>query len=146
MRDRMRMRRGQGGQPFPTAILILKHSWGALTEKRPGRFYRRNTGAAEPPPWLEAVRSNGGGGGSRTPVRKAQRHEAYMLIPIRCAARLLRAFRAFARHAQNEQETQPASPMNLARTLRTERSGPAHCVTPLTGPMSKARGSGNLIN
>jgi hypothetical protein len=58
----------------------------------------------------------------------------------------LAQFRCFARHAQNEQETQPASPMVLARALRTERSGPAHCVTPLTGPMSKARGSGNLIN
>ena len=58
----------------------------------------------------------------------------------------LAAFRAFARRAQNEQETQPASPMNLARVLRTERLGPAHCVTPLTGPMSKARGSVRLIN
>ena len=56
------------------------------------------------------------------------------------------AFRAFARHAQNEQETRPASPMVLARVLRTERLGPAHCVTPLTGPMSKARGSVRLIN
>jgi hypothetical protein len=56
------------------------------------------------------------------------------------------AFRAFARRAQNEQETQPASPMNLARVLRTERLEPAHCVTPLTGPMSKARGSVRLIN
>jgi len=55
-------------------------------------------------------------------------------------------YRAFARHAQNEQETQPASPMVLARALRTERLRPAHCVTPLTGPMSEARGSGNLIN
>ena len=52
----------------------------------------------------------------------------------------------FARHAQNEQETQPASPMNLARALRTERLTPAHCLTPLTGPMSKARGSVRLIN
>ena len=52
----------------------------------------------------------------------------------------------FASRAQNEQETQPASPMNLARTLRTERSGPAHCVTPRSGPMSKARGSVRLIN
>ena len=87
-----------------------------------------------------------GGGGSRTPVRKALRTEAYMLISIRCAAWPVRAFRAFARRGQNEQETQPASPMNLARTLRTERLGPAHCVTPLAGPMSKARGSVRLIN
>ena len=52
----------------------------------------------------------------------------------------------FAGRAQNEQETQPASPMVLARALRTERLRPAHCVTPLTGPMSKARGSVRLIN
>jgi hypothetical protein len=61
-------------------------------------------------------------------------------------AQPLRACRAFAFRAQNEQETQPASPMNLARTLRTEKFRPAHCVTPLTGPMSKARGSVRLIN
>src|SRR6266436_5520442 len=47
---------------------------------------------------------DGGGGGSRTPVRKALRTEAYMLISIRCAARPVRVCRAFARHAQNEQE------------------------------------------
>jgi len=58
----------------------------------------------------------------------------------------LAQFRFFARHAQNEQETQPASPMNLARALRTERPGPAHCATPLAGPVSKARGSVRLIN
>ena len=58
----------------------------------------------------------------------------------------LAAYRAFARRAQNEQETRPASPMVLARALRTERLRPAHCVTPLTGPMSKARGSVRLIN
>jgi len=53
----------------------------------------------------------------------------------------------FARHAQNEQETQPASPMNLARESRTETPEPAHCVTPLAGPVSKARGdvAPNLI-
>jgi hypothetical protein len=88
----------------------------------------------------------GGGGGSRTPVRKALRHEAYMLISIRCATRPSRADRAFTGRAQNEQETQPASPMVLARALRTERPRPAHCVTPLTGPMSEARGSVRLIN
>src|SRR5216684_363019 len=47
----------------------------------------------------------------------------------------------FASRAQNEQETQPASPMVLAAALRTERPQPAHCVTLLAGPMSKARGS-----
>ncbi len=52
----------------------------------------------------------------------------------------------FAGRAQNEQETQPASPMVLARALRTERLRPAHCLTLLTGPMSKARGSVRLIN
>jgi len=52
----------------------------------------------------------------------------------------------FAFRAKNEQETQPASPMNLARALRTERFRPAHCMTPLTGPVSKARGSVRLIN
>jgi hypothetical protein len=36
--------------------------------------------------------------------------------------------------------------MFLAQSLRTERPGPAHCVTPLAGPMSKARGSVRLIN
>jgi hypothetical protein len=91
-------------------------------------------------------RNDGGGGGSRTPVRKALRTEAYMLISIRCATRPLRADRAFAGGAWNEQDAQPASPMVLARTLRTERPGPAHCVTPLTGPMSEARGSVRLIN
>src|SRR5258708_28796724 len=95
---------------------------------------------------LKSRRKNGGGGGSRTPLRKALRHEAYMLISIPCAAKPARAFRAFARHAQNEQETQPASPMVLSPALRTQKPGPAHCVTPLTGPMSKAWGSGNLIN
>src|SRR5277367_3014359 len=38
----------------------------------------------------ERMAKNGGGGGSRTPVRKALRHEAYMLISIRCAIRPLR--------------------------------------------------------
>jgi len=52
----------------------------------------------------------------------------------------------FASRAQNEQETHPASPMNLAAALRTERRQPAHCLTPLAGPMSKARGSVRLIN
>jgi|GEM_PF-2417025 len=95
---------------------------------------------------LESRTKDGGGGGSRTPVRKALRHEAYMLISIRCATRPLRADRAFTGGAQNEQETQPASPVVLARALRTERLRPAHCVTPLTGPMSEARGSVRLIN
>ena len=58
----------------------------------------------------------------------------------------LSQFVRFACRAWNEQETPPASPMNLARSLRTERNGPAHCMTPLTGPMSKARGSVRLIN
>jgi hypothetical protein len=58
----------------------------------------------------------------------------------------LAQFVVFAGGAWNEQETLPASPMVLARSLRTERSGPAHCLTPLTGPMSKARGSVRLIN
>jgi hypothetical protein len=47
----------------------------------------------------------------------------------------------FALRAKNEQDTRLASPMVLAQALRTERLRPAHCVTPLTGPMSKARGS-----
>ncbi len=89
---------------------------------------------------------DGGGGGSRTPVRKALRHEAYMLISIRCATRPLRADRAFAGGAWNEQDAQPTSPMVLARALRTERPRPAHCVTLLAGPMSEARGSVRLIN
>ena len=58
----------------------------------------------------------------------------------------LSQFVRFARHAWNEQETQPASPIVLTRTLRTERLRPAHCMTPLAGPMSKARGSVRLIN
>ena len=52
----------------------------------------------------------------------------------------------FAARAQNEQETQPASPMDLVQALRTERLRPAHCMTPLAGPVSKARGSVRLIN
>src|SRR5258708_6257105 len=36
--------------------------------------------------------------------------------------------------------------MVLAQALRTERLGPAHCLTLLAGPMSKARGSVRLIN
>jgi hypothetical protein len=52
----------------------------------------------------------------------------------------------FASRAKNEQETQPASPMVLARALLTERLRPAHCLTLLAGPMSKARGSVRLIN
>ena len=58
----------------------------------------------------------------------------------------LSQFVSFARRAWNEQETQPASPMVLARALRTERLRPAHCMTLLTGPMSKARGSVRLTN
>jgi len=58
----------------------------------------------------------------------------------------LAQFVDFACHAWNEQETQPASPINLARALRTERLGPAHCATPLAGPVSKARGSVRLFN
>jgi hypothetical protein len=52
----------------------------------------------------------------------------------------------FAFRAKNEQETRPASPMVLARALRTERLRPAHCMTLLAGPVSKARGSVRLIN
>ena len=63
-----------------------------------------------------------------------------MLSSVRCAVRPVRVCRAFARRAQNEQETQPASPMVLARASRTETPEPAHCATPLTGPVSKARG------
>jgi integrase/recombinase XerD len=102
----------------------------------------------EPAPVIpfKSRRKNGGGGGSRTPVRKALRTEAYMLISIRCATRPVRADRAFAGGAWNEQDAQPTSPMDLARALRTERFRPAHCVTPLTGPMSEARGSVRLIN
>jgi hypothetical protein len=62
---------------------------------------------------------NFGGGGSRTPVRKALRHEAYMLSSVPVAIGPLRAHRAFAFRAQNEQETRPASPIGLAW-----RSGP----------------------
>jgi hypothetical protein len=69
-----------------------------------------------------------------------------MLISIQCATQPLRDGRAFAGGAWNEQDAQPASPMVLARALRTERLRPAHCVTPLTGPMSEARGSVRLIN
>jgi hypothetical protein len=58
----------------------------------------------------------------------------------------LSQFVFFARRAWNEQETQPASPMVLAQALRTERLRPAHCLTPRSGPMSKARGSVRLIN
>ncbi len=32
---------------------------------------------------FKSIRKNGGGGGSRTPVREALQHEAYMLIPFR---------------------------------------------------------------
>jgi len=52
----------------------------------------------------------------------------------------------FAFRAKNEQETRPASPMVLAQALRTERLKPAHCMTLLAGPVSKARGSVRLIN
>jgi hypothetical protein len=52
----------------------------------------------------------------------------------------------FARRAWNEQETLPASPIVLAQALRTERFRPAHCMTPRSGPVSKARGSVRLIN
>ena len=62
--------------------------------------------------------------GESNPRRKALRPEAYMLS--------FNSF-GFASRGQNEQETQPASPMNLARTLQTERFGPAHCATPLAG-------------
>jgi len=58
----------------------------------------------------------------------------------------LSQFVRFASRAWNEQETPPASPMVLARPLRTERNRPAHCMTLLAGPMSKARGSVRLIN
>jgi hypothetical protein len=58
----------------------------------------------------------------------------------------LSQFVFFACRAWNEQETQPASPMVLAQALRTERLRPAHCLTPRSGPMSKARGSVRLIN
>ena len=58
----------------------------------------------------------------------------------------LSQFVGFASRAWNEQETHPASPMVLAQALRTERLEPAHCTTPLAGPVSKARGSVRLIN
>jgi len=66
----------------------------------------------------------------------------------RCATEptCLSQFVWFARRAWNEQETQPASPMVLAQALRTERPKPAHCMTPLAGPVSKARGSVRLIS
>jgi hypothetical protein len=39
------------------------------------------------------------------------------------------ADRWFGSRAQNEQETGAANPISLARTLRTERFGSAHCMT-----------------
>src|SRR5579859_1004647 len=86
---------------------------------------------------LDSVRKNGGGGGSRTPVRKALRHGAYMLISVqfgspvalRTSKKRIRLVRWFS--------PKPSGPKG---------SWPAHCLTPLTGPMSKARGSVRLIN
>jgi len=65
-------------------------------------------------------------GGVEPPSEKRCAAEPTCLSQFR--SRFDCANRWFASSAQNEQETQPASPMNLARTLRTERSGPAHCV------------------
>ena len=58
----------------------------------------------------------------------------------------LSQFVRFALRAWNEQETQLASPMDLASALRTEKLKPAHCMTLLTEPASKARGSVRLVN
>jgi len=58
----------------------------------------------------------------------------------------LSQFVGFALRAWNEQETRRTSPMVLAQALRTERLKPAHCMTLLAGPVSKARGSVRLIN
>ena len=83
-------------------------------------------------------------GGVEPPSEKRYAAEPTCLSQFRPQAAL--AAHWFARGAQNEQETQPASPIGLARPLRTERFGPAHCVTPRSGPMSEARGSVRLIN
>jgi len=100
------------------------------------------------PRWFQLIDYNGfnvvEAGGVEPPSEKRCAAEPTCLSQFR--SRSAYANRCFASRAQNEQETQPASPMNLARALRTERHRPAHCVTPRSGPMSKARGSVRLIN
>jgi hypothetical protein len=83
-------------------------------------------------------------GGVEPPSEKRYATKPTCLSQFRSRAAC--AGRWFASCGQNEQETQPASPVGLARTLRTERLGPAHCVTPRSGPVSEARGSVRLIN
>ena len=67
---------------------------------------------------------NYGGGGSRTPVRKALPPEAYMLSRFACGPTLASPPQ-FALRAQNVQETRRASPIGLAVALRTETRQPA---------------------
>ena len=96
------------GVPIERVSVLLGHQSVRITEKHYAPWVRarqeqleadvRRTWPAEKPPEevhtgytaeptrvipLESRRNIGGGGGSRTPVRKALRHEAYMLSSIR---------------------------------------------------------------
>jgi hypothetical protein len=53
-------------------LKIHGHNWAQLRVPRDRKHQKPN----------ENARIDGGGGGSRTPVRKALRHEAYMLISV----------------------------------------------------------------
>jgi len=55
-------------------------------EKRQREVHAGYTGAPAKIIPLKSIRKNGGGGGSRTPVRKALRHGAYMLISVPVAS------------------------------------------------------------
>ena len=48
----------------------------------------------------------------------------------------------FAGCARNAQDALPASPIDLAGKPRTEVRRPAHCATPRSEPVGKARGDG----
>src|ERR1035441_10034974 len=100
---------------------MLLRRWNSVREWRRSLKLRRVRRSYAAKPQLatnsKQTRKDGGGGGSRTPVRKALRHEDYMLSSIRCATRPLRARRPFASRAQNERSEEHTSELQSLRHL-----------------------------
>ena len=86
----------------------VRRTWKTHEPKR--RVHRGYTEKRAPASDVVSIGKNGGGGGSRTPVRKALPPEAYMLSRFACGP-ILTDPPQFASRAQNQQETRAASPI-----------------------------------
>jgi integrase/recombinase XerD len=104
----------------------VRRTW--PTDEVKGRVHGGYTEKDAPASRVVSIGKNGGGGGSRTPVRKALRPEAYMLSPFRLVRRT--ALRAGKKRGR------------LARWFSPRPHGPRGCGQPADrrlGPATRAR-------